>query len=280
MPNTPNIPVHRWSQNTYSEDSFKLETWGKTKQDLDSLHPHRHEYHEIMCFIDGVFVHDIDFRSYESRGREFHCVQSNSVHMMVREEQAEGLSLMFTSDFADPELLSVLPFGKENPIVAVSKEVFDELRQLLNLIVQEYHEKGPGYLHILRNYFQAFLRKLSRYVNESTAHTSSSVPELYRRFEELLPKAVELRSVEAFADALHVTPKHLIDVIKQQSGRTPLQLIHEQMLTESKRMLFHTDQPIKEIAFSLGFSDSTNFTKWFKTKTGYTPVHYRTEQGK
>jgi AraC family transcriptional regulator, transcriptional activator of pobA len=280
MPNTPIIPVHRWSQNTYSEDSFKLESWGKTKQDLDSLHPHRHEYHEIMCFIEGVFVHDIDFKSYESHGCEFHCVQANSVHMMVREEQAEGISLMFTSDFADPELLTALPFGKEKPIVGVSKEVFDELRQLLNLIVQEYNEKAPGYLHILRNYFQAFLRRLSRYVNEASVNTNNLVPELYRRFEESLPKAVELRSVEAFADLLHVTPKHLIDVIKQQSGRTPLQLIHEQMLTESKRMLFHTDLPIKEIAFSLGFSDSTNFTKWFKTKTGYTPVHYRTTQGK
>lgn len=247
---------------------------------METLHPHRHAYHEIMCFIEGVFVHDIDFKSYESHGCEFHCVQANSVHMMVREEQAEGISLMFTSDFADPELLSVLPFGKENPIVSVSKEVFDELRQLLNFIVQEYTEKAPGYLHILRNYFQAFLRKLSRYVNEATTVTASVIPDLYRRFEDLLPKAVELRSVEAFADALHVTSKHLIDVIKQQSGRTPLQLIHDQMLTESKRMLFHTDQPIKEIAFSLGFSDSTNFTKWFKTKTGYTPVNYRLSQGK
>lgn len=193
---------------------------------------------------------------------------------------AEGVSLMFTTDFADSELLAALPFGKENPIVSVNKDVFEELRQLLNLIVQEYNEKAPGYLHILRNYFQAFLRKLSRYVNDSAVQTASSVPELFRRFEELLPKSVELRSVEAFADLLHVTPKHLIEVIKQHSGRTPLQLIHEQMLTESKRMLYHTDQPIKEIAFSLGFTDNTNFTKWFKSKTGYTPVHYRTSQGK
>lgn len=280
MPNTPNIPVHRWSQNTYSEDSFKLESWGKSKQDLETLHPHRHEYHEIMCFIDGVFVHDIDFRSYESRGQEFHCVQANSVHMMVRDEMAEGVSLMFTSDFADPEALSVLPFGKENPIVSVNPEAFSELRQLLNLIVNEYNGKAPGYLHVLRSYFHAFLWKLSRYANEADTASSGNTPELYRRFEELLPRAVDLRTVEAFADELHVTPKHLIEVIKQQTGRTPLQLIHEQMLTESKRMLYHTDQPIKEIAFSLGFTDSTNFTKWFKTKTGYTPVHYRTSQGK
>jgi AraC-like DNA-binding protein len=44
--------------------------------------------------------------------------------------------------------------------------------------------------------------------------------------------------------------------------------------------LYFTKTPVKEIAFTLGFNDSTNFTKWFKNKTGYTPQKYRVDSGK
>ncbi len=280
MASCTNIPVHTWDERTTPSGSFRMESWGNRRQDLDSLHPHRHEYHEIMCFTEGTFVHDIDFISFESAGHEFHFVQANSVHMMVREESASGISLMFSSDFADQQVLPLLPFGTENPVIKTSGEDYQRALQLLQMIQTEYTEQASGYLQIIRNYFNSLLWLLARIHVPSDAEIQRHTPDIYRRFIALLQKdPAKWKTVESIAEALHVSPKHLIDVVKTQSGQTPLQVIHNYLLTESKRLLYHTDQSIKEIAYTLGFTDSTNFNKWFRGKTGYTPGAYRSGEG-
>jgi AraC-like DNA-binding protein len=281
MTESAGIPIHRWHELPDPSGSFQIESWGHRKQDLATLHPHRHEYHEIMCFTNGTFVHDIDFISFESAGNEFHFVQANSVHMMVREEDASGISLMFSSDFADQQVLQLLPFGTANPVIKSDSSLYQQNLQLLQLIQSEYTNQAPGYLQIIRNYFNGFLWQLARIYQPTGNEHKKSTPELYKKFITLLQKnPTQWRTVESVADALHVTPKHLIEIVKNHSGQTPLQLIHDHLLTETKRLLFHTDQPIKEIAYSMGFTDSTNFSKWFRSKTGYTPGAYRIAEGK
>ncbi|RYF45807.1 MAG: helix-turn-helix domain-containing protein, partial [Cytophagaceae bacterium] len=42
-----------------------------------------------------------------------------------------------------------------------------------------------------------------------------------------------------------------------------------------RRLLFHTNNSLKEIAFELGFSDASYFNRFFKRETGMTPAEYR-----
>lgn len=281
MSGTTGIPVHKWQETKDPAGSFKLESFGLRRQDLESLHPHRHDYYEIMCFISGTFVHDIDFVSFESNGNEFHFVQANSIHMMVREESAEGVSLMFSADFVEAQLLRLLPFGTLHPVIRADAAVFEKMLNLLQLMKEEYEQKSSGYLQIIRNYFHALLWQIARSNLSPSINLPSGESDLYSKFTGLLQlQAVQLRTVEKVADVLSVSAKHLIEVVKKQSGLTPLQHIHEQMLTESKRMLFHSEIPIKEIAYTLGFTDSINFSKWFRSKTGYSPGAYRQTEGK
>ena len=68
---------------------------------------------------------------------------------------------------------------------------------------------------------------------------------------------------------------NLGEVIKQQSGKTAIELIHERLMLEAKRMLFHTESSIKEIAFELGFEDASYFNRFFKRLGEQTPLAYR-----
>lgn len=281
MTENTSIPVHSWKESSTPSGSFRMETWGNKPQDTSSLQPHRHDYHEIMCFSNGTFVHDIDFISHESSGREFHFVRSNSVHMMVREEAASGISLMFSPDFADAEVLTLLPFGTERPVIKSSESEYHQASAILQMIHTEYAQQYPGYIHVIRNYFNGFLWLLARIHAPSGTDHQHVTPDIYRKFTALLQQdPSKWRTVESIADELHVSPKHLIGIVRTYSGHTPLKLIHDSLLTESKRLLFHTTLPIKEIAYNLGFTDSTNFNKWFRSKTGYTPGAYRTAEGK
>jgi AraC-like DNA-binding protein len=274
------IPLHRWNSKPNTVVGFKIERWGGKRQDLETLHPHCHEYYEIMCFLSGTFVHDIDFRSHESTGADFHFVGAHNVHMMVREQYATGISIMFTPDFVPAELMTSLPFNKVVPILKPDLNNFKDAEKLLEMMLNEYQQQDDHYTDLLHYVFAAFLYKLIRFKNE-LQEESVTTSKIVIDFEKLVNQhAVQWKTVDRFAEELNISSKHLIAQVKAQTGFTPLHFIHDQQLTQAKRMLYFTKTPVKEIAFTLGFNDSTNFTKWFKNKTGYTPQKYRVDSGK
>lgn len=56
-------------------------------------------------------------------------------------------------------------------------------------------------------------------------------------------------------------------------GKNAKNIIEERLILEIKRLLIHTDKPIKEIGHLLGFSEATNFNKFLKnTLTKLRPV--------
>lgn len=99
---------------------------------------------------------------------------------------------------------------------------------------------------------------------------------ILRKFMEMLSKDNGIhRSVAYFADALCYTPKHFSKVIKQSSGRTPLELINENCIQHIKYRLKHSDRSIKEIAEEFNFPNQSFFGKYVKMHLGTSPVNYR-----
>jgi len=84
-----------------------------------------------------------------------------------------------------------------------------------------------------------------------------------------LPTAQEL------ADRLHLSPKYLSDCLKQLTGSTTQQLIHERLIEQAKEHLVTTTLSVSEIAYALGFEYSQSFSKLFKAKTKQTPLQFR-----
>jgi AraC family transcriptional regulator, transcriptional activator of pobA len=85
----------------------------------------------------------------------------------------------------------------------------------------------------------------------------------------------QLHEVAAYADMLNISAGHLSELVKEQSGKPAIVHIHERLILEAKRLLFHSDYAIKEIAFRLGFEDASYFNRFFKRLTTYTPAYYR-----
>ena len=46
-------------------------------------------------------------------------------------------------------------------------------------------------------------------------------------------------------------------------------------LAAAKDLLIHSDLPVSEVAFHVGFSDVNNFIRAFRRETGCTPLRYR-----
>jgi AraC family transcriptional activator of pobA len=87
------------------------------------------------------------------------------------------------------------------------------------------------------------------------------------------------RLIGFYAAKLTMTPDRLNDHVKRATGVTAGHLIRQRVLTEAKRQLVFTAQPIHEIAYDLAFSDPSHFTRFFRKQTGTTPQAFRAGGG-
>ncbi len=278
MSNLPTIPQFGLQNSAGKQVRFDFMLWGNKDQQYDFEKPHRHNFNEVLVFYKGGGTHDIDFSTYTAKNKSIHFVASNNVHLVLRSKNSEGCSLLFSNDYFNHELISQLPFSTINPTLQLNTSDFGRITQLIYTIKAEYLDKKTGYEAIIQAHMQAFMLYLVRiYTNQHPEKADkSNKPELVNRFINLIPKQyINHFTVNQYAEALTISTKHLIELVKTHTGKTPLQHIKEYTIAEAKKLLFHTQLSVKEIAYQLNFDDPTNFSKYFKAATGYTPIQYR-----
>jgi AraC family transcriptional regulator, transcriptional activator of pobA len=130
---------------------------------------------------------------------------------------------------------------------------------------------------MLAAYLTVMLTYLSRIYTEQFESGQPSVDKLLlKRFQVKIEEHFRvMHQVSEYASLLNVSAGHLSEVVKAQSGRPAIAHIHERLILEARRMLFHTQHSLKEIAFDLGFSDASYFNRFFKRETNATPAEYR-----
>ncbi|MNN67286.1 HTH-type transcriptional regulator CdhR [compost metagenome] len=60
-------------------------------------------------------------------------------------------------------------------------------------------------------------------------------------------------------------------LFKQQLGTTPVRFYLELRITESRRLLQHSDLPISEVSIACGFASASHFSKCYAAFYGYSP---------
>jgi AraC-like DNA-binding protein len=83
-------------------------------------------------------------------------------------------------------------------------------------------------------------------------------------------------NLKAMAQYLNMSVSTLQRRLVQQNT-TFKQIKSRHRLDQGKHLLHHSQYSIDHIAAVLGYSDSSNFSKAFKTQTGLTPKGYRKE---
>ncbi|RIV23901.1 AraC family transcriptional regulator [Fibrisoma montanum] len=95
----------------------------------------------------------------------------------------------------------------------------------------------------------------------------------YFNEDDLLSRG--LPTVQHIAETLNVSTKYLSSLLKQLTGQTTQQLIHEKLIDKAKEKLSTTEMSVSEIAYDLGFEHSQSFSKLFKAKTNQSPLEFR-----
>lgn len=81
--------------------------------------------------------------------------------------------------------------------------------------------------------------------------------------------------IDDLADVANVTKPYLIRLFKRYLNISPLQYINRKKIEKAELYLLTENISIKELAYTLGFSDHSYFIRLFKKITGKTPQEYR-----
>ena len=85
----------------------------------------------------------------------------------------------------------------------------------------------------------------------------------------------EIKTVESYAEMLHVSKKTVNQVTRKSVDMSAKQFIIDKTIHRIKINLCFEEKTIDEIADELGFSESYNLTKFFKKYTNQTPTEFR-----
>ena len=155
--------------------------------------------------------------------------------------------------------------------------IIDNIRHEYNSNIDKFSQDVIiAQLELLFTYAQRFYERqfiTRKITNHQILGKLEDILENYFNNEDLLPKG--LPTVQFVADSLNISSKYLGSLLKQLTGQSTQQHIHEKLIEKAKEKLSTTELSVSEIAYELGFEHSQSFSKLFKTKTNQTPLEFR-----
>lgn len=115
-------------------------------------------------------------------------------------------------------------------------------------------------------------RLMPQYPLSEKSESVQLVLQIQQRFER------EYRgdfSLAHLADEYHMSVSYLSHLFKKVAGVSVMEYLAACRMQAAKKYLATTDMPIGEIVSVCGFSDDSNFSRSFKTRTGLTPKEFR-----
>jgi AraC-like DNA-binding protein len=155
---------------------------------------------------------------------------------------------------------------------------------LANAMEKEYHNNIDDYSKsIILSHLSTLLKYAQRFYKRQFINREELTGATFTKFNEILSSYFEdrkntdfgLPTVNYMAEKLHVSSRYLSDLLKQETGKTTLELIHLFLISEAKNLLMQGDQNISEIAFQLGFENANYFSRLFKKEVGMTPFQFK-----
>lgn len=217
----------------------------------------------------STYLHKVQIDNSENElktllfNREFYCVHTND-----REVSCNGL-LFFGSD--------------TSPVLTLDEEETERLRTLFSVLKEEFTFKDANQEEMLRILLKRFIIRCTRLAREQLLKSTEkqSDIDLVRRFNVLVEEHFKSKkSVSEYAELMYKSPKTISNVFGEYSEISPLQVVHNRVIMEAKRMLLYTDKTAKEIGYELGYSDPAQFSKLFKKHTGMTTTKFKKTKDK
>lgn len=244
--------------------------------------PHRLEFHQIMLVREGRGTYCVDSAPVECRAGTLLWTRPNQVVRSLPEASMEADIIMFTQAFP---LQMGAHVGMLDDVLRPSHwQLHDSelaaFQRVLALLREEFERPDKGLGEDLLKHLLAVvllhIHQMCRERHSEPSPVTGDNGELFLRFRRELDRSYHAtRLVEDYAAALSCSTRALARACREVAGTSTKNVIDARVALEARRLLAHTDLPIGAIARQLGFSEVTNFGKFFIRRVNTTPGAFR-----
>jgi AraC family transcriptional activator of pobA len=158
---------------------------------------------------------------------------------------------------------------------------FERILSIIGNIEYELFNENPERFLMLRASILQFFVCMHRSTKLDDAVGGNHLTKNYfRAFKQNIKQAIYPKTIPEFAEELHITTVHLNRICKAISGKSAIELVHQNIIIEAQKYLLHTSYSVSEIAYLLKFEYPNYFAKLFKKHVGLSPVEYRKQDRK
>lgn len=171
-----------------------------------------------------------------------------------------------------------------NEALHLSDSEKETIISLFKIIEEELNSRIDDFSHdVIISQIELLLNYANRFYKRQFITRKAVSNTLLQKLEEILEeyfnneKSVNqgLPTVHYLAENLNISASYLSDMLRSLTGQNAQHHIHNKLIEKAKEKLSTTENSVSEIAYALGFEHPQSFSKFFKTKTSFSPVEFR-----
>ena len=247
----------------------------------------RHAFYFVGICTGGFGKVKFNLQEYTLRPNTLFSVTPQLITQIAeRSPDAKVSVLIFTKQFLsgkqiDSHFLDTLICFQPDAFATISLDPSEaeNLLQFFSFIKeQSARMEHPHRKEIAKNLIISVLYEIDGLYQQQSSVLKRKLTrkeELHKQFQDMLfAHFKEERTVKFYAEALYVSPKYLMEVIKEVSGKTAGELIDEAVILEAKVLLRVPELNVSQVSDPLHFPDQSFFGKFFKKHVGVSPSEY------
>lgn len=242
---------------------------------------HRNSFFQIVIIRRGEGSCFIDFEQHNITGPSICFIFPQQIYSLKLSEDSEGDVVMFDKTiFCSAILANELKEYNVDLHKKINVVDYRDNRKQFEKIcnIKEHIETLEKPFNNIRKIEVKFLTKIMifKIIDSSDAAQFQGVEDndltIYIEFRKLVDEGfMSNRKVDNYCKQLAISAKKLNLLCNKYSNNTALELIHERLSLEIKKIFIFEEAPLKEIAYKLGFDSQSALNKYIASKFGCTP---------
>ena len=243
--------------------------------------PQRLSFDLVLAVTAGETTHTVDFTSYPLAPGDVVRVRAGQVQQWGDVKAIDGVVVLFLPYILKDAAWFITPPTTSGRVLwQGAATAGSQLRRAINDLARTPSRRSsmPPDLHreLTASHLQLMLVELSAADSLGSDAPDPPVDELYRQLLDAInERFATMHRVAEYARLLNYSSKTLNRLAQTNAGLTAKQVIDQRIMLEAKRLLAHNEEPLYQVASSLGFSDAARFTKFFGLHAGMAPSRFR-----
>jgi AraC-like DNA-binding protein len=232
--------------------------------------PDRHFFHGLHLTLSGQGVHVVDFETVVLKPGRLLYVAPGQVQFWDAKCPCEA-AIVFSR-------LANVPAVGGRPGASAYRDLDPQSFEAAGAIIEILRREQARFAgdEASTRIMYALFEALCGIFDRGSGQRAEPLPDAYSAFRAAIERNLSVaHTVRELVGPLGYSERTVSRACKKVTGRTARDVLNTRLILEAKRLLAHTDNPAAVIAADLGFSEPTNFHKFFTRHTGQRPSRFR-----